>query len=53
MALFVIPIIYILMDRLCRRLTGKSSAHGLIQAAAIDRETRALANASSGEQGHA
>ncbi|MDR1010527.1 MAG: efflux RND transporter permease subunit, partial [Opitutaceae bacterium] len=47
MALFVIPIIYILMDRLCRRLTGKSSAHGLIQAAAIDRETRETANANA------
>jgi multidrug efflux pump len=53
MALFVIPIIYILMDRLCRRLTGKSSAHGLIQAAAIDRETRETTNANAGEHGHA
>jgi multidrug efflux pump len=53
MALFVIPIIYILMDRLCRRLTGKSSAHGLIQAAAIDRETRETANANAAEHSHA
>jgi hypothetical protein len=47
------------MDRLCRRLTGKSSAHGLIQAAAIDRETRetananAAANAAAAEHSHA
>ncbi|MDR0353657.1 MAG: efflux RND transporter permease subunit [Opitutaceae bacterium] len=43
MALFVIPIIYILMDRICVKLTGRSSAHGLIQAAEIDRETRKIA----------
>ncbi|MDR0902807.1 MAG: efflux RND transporter permease subunit [Opitutaceae bacterium] len=42
MTLFVIPIIYILMDRACKRVTGKSSAHGLIRAAEIDRETRKL-----------
>jgi multidrug efflux pump len=42
MALFVIPIIYILMDRACVRLLGKSSAHGLIRAAEIDRETRKI-----------
>jgi multidrug efflux pump len=37
--LYVIPIVYIIMDRLCVRLTGKSSAHGLIKAAEIERET--------------
>ena len=38
MTLFVIPIVYVLMDRMCVRFTGKSSAHGLIQAAQIERE---------------
>ncbi len=42
MTLFVIPIVYILMDRICVRVTGKSSAQGLIRAAEIDRETRKL-----------
>jgi multidrug efflux pump len=40
LTLFVVPIVYILMDRICVRLTGHSSAHGLIKAAQIDRETR-------------
>jgi multidrug efflux pump len=40
LTLFVVPIVYILMDRICRRLTGHSSAQGLIKAAQIDRETR-------------
>lgn len=40
LTLFVIPICYLLMDRLCVRLTGHSSAHGLRQAAVIARETR-------------
>jgi multidrug efflux pump len=39
LTLFVVPIVYILMDRLCVRLTGHSSAHGLIKAAEIERET--------------
>jgi multidrug efflux pump len=39
LTLFVIPIIYILMDRLCVKLTGRSSAYGLIRAAEIERET--------------
>jgi len=38
MTLFVIPIVYILMDRLCVKFTGHSSAQGLIKAAQIDRE---------------
>jgi multidrug efflux pump len=37
--LYVIPIVYIIMDRLCVKFTGKSSAHGLIKAAEIERET--------------
>jgi multidrug efflux pump len=42
LTLFVIPIFYVLMDRLSVRLTGKSSAHGLMQAHEIDRETREI-----------
>jgi multidrug efflux pump len=40
LTLFVVPICYVLMDRLCVRFTGKSSAHGLIQADEIERDTR-------------
>jgi multidrug efflux pump len=40
LTLFIIPICYVLMDDLCMRLTGKSSAHGLMRADEIDRETR-------------
>lgn len=40
--LFVIPIIYVLMDRLCVRFTGRTSAHGLQKAAEIERETSGL-----------
>jgi multidrug efflux pump len=39
LTLFVVPIVYVLMDRLCVKLTGRSSAHGLIRAAEIERET--------------
>jgi multidrug efflux pump len=39
LTLFVLPIVYVLMDNLCVKLTGRSSAHGLIQAAEIERET--------------
>ncbi|MCF3649480.1 efflux RND transporter permease subunit [Synoicihabitans lomoniglobus] len=38
LTLFVIPVIYIIMDRIVMKLTGKSSAHGLVQAAAIEKE---------------
>jgi multidrug efflux pump len=38
LTLFVLPIVYVLMDRLCVAVTGKSSAHGLIRAAEIERE---------------
>ena len=43
LTLFVVPIVYILMDRLCVKLTGHSSAHGLIKAEEIERETAAAA----------
>ncbi len=39
--LFVIPIVYILMDAACLRLTGKGSASGLKRAAEIGREVAA------------
>ncbi|MBC8012222.1 MAG: efflux RND transporter permease subunit [Burkholderiales bacterium] len=39
--LFVIPIVYILMDGACVRLTGKGSASGLKRAAEIGREVEA------------
>ena len=42
MTLFVIPIVYILVDAACMKLTGKSSAHGLKKAHEIDRETAGL-----------
>ncbi|MEZ5413799.1 MAG: efflux RND transporter permease subunit [Opitutaceae bacterium] len=40
LTLFTIPIFYVIMDRLVERVTGKSSAHGLIRADEIERETR-------------
>ena len=43
LTLFVVPIVYILMDRLCVKFTGHSSAHGLIKAEEIERETAAAA----------
>jgi len=45
MTLFVIPVFYVLMDRLTMKVTGKSSAHGLVRADEIDRETREIAAA--------
>ena len=42
LTLFVIPIFYVIMDRLVVRFTGKSSAHGLVRSAEIDRETRQM-----------
>jgi multidrug efflux pump len=39
--LYVIPIVYVLMDRVCMKFTGRSSAHGLVKAAEIERETEA------------
>jgi multidrug efflux pump len=43
LTLFVVPIVYVLMDRLCVKVTGHSSAHGLIRAAEIERETMTVA----------
>lgn len=40
--LYVVPIVYLLMDRLCVLVTGRNSAHGLIKAAQIARETEAV-----------
>lgn len=40
LTLFVIPIFYILLDRLTVKLTGKSTAEGLIRADEIEREVR-------------
>ena len=40
--LYVIPIVYVIMDQLCVKFTGHSSAHGLIKAAEIERETIGL-----------
>ncbi len=39
LTLFVVPIVYVLMDRLCVKFTGHSSAHGLVRAAEIEKET--------------
>ena len=39
MTLFVIPIVYIVVDAACVKFTGKSSAHGLRKAQEIERET--------------
>lgn len=44
LTLFTIPIFYVLMDRLVVKLTGKSSAQGLIRADEIERETRRAEN---------
>ncbi|MDB6116213.1 MAG: bepE 1 [Lacunisphaera sp.] len=43
MTLFVIPLVYVLVDRLCVKFTGKSSAHGLRKAQEIERETEGIA----------
>ncbi len=43
LTLFVVPIVYVRVDRLCVKLTGHSSAHGLRKAQEIDRETATVA----------
>jgi multidrug efflux pump len=43
--LFIVPIIYLLIDGACLRLTGHGSAHGLKQAARIGREVEAAERA--------
>ncbi|MBE2215537.1 MAG: efflux RND transporter permease subunit [Opitutaceae bacterium] len=47
MTLFVIPIVYVLMDRMCVKFTGHSSAQGLIKAEQIDREVNGRGAASA------
>ncbi len=39
LTLFVLPIVYVLMDWLCVKFTGRGSAHGLVRAAEIEKET--------------
>jgi multidrug efflux pump len=46
--LFVIPIVYILMDAICVRTTGKGSASGLKRAAEIGREVEAAERQAAG-----
>ena len=41
LTLFVVPIFYVLVDRLCVKFTGHSSAHGLKRAGEIEREVGA------------
>ena len=43
LTLFVVPIVYVLMDRLCLRLTGHSSAAGLRRAQEIMEESERIA----------
>jgi multidrug efflux pump len=45
LTLFVIPIVYVLLDRVTVKVTGKSTAHGLVRADEIERETREIATA--------
>lgn len=42
LTLFVIPIVYVLLDRVTVKVTGKSTAHGLMRADEIDRETKEI-----------
>lgn len=42
LTLFVIPIFYVIMDKMCMKFTGHSSAYGLIKAAQIEKETSVL-----------
>ena len=39
MTLYVVPIVYVIVDKLCVKFTGHSSAHGLKKAQEIERET--------------
>jgi multidrug efflux pump len=43
LTLFVVPIVYVLMDRLCLKLTGHSSAAGLRRAKEIMQESERIA----------
>ncbi len=49
--LYVIPIVYVLMDKACVKFTGRHSAHGLVKAREIQEETDAIAAAGAGS-GH-
>lgn len=49
--LYVIPIVYVLMDKACVKVTGRHSAHGLVKARQIQEETDAVA-AASASAGH-
>lgn len=51
MTLFVVPLAYVLMDRLCLALTGRSSEAGLKQAAEVERQLRAQADGRVNEPG--
>jgi multidrug efflux pump len=39
LTLFIIPIVYTLMDKVCLKFTGKTSADGLKQAHRIEQQT--------------
>jgi multidrug efflux pump len=45
--LYVIPLVYVFMDRLCVRFTGHGSARGLKRAAEIGREVEAAERATA------
>jgi multidrug efflux pump len=47
LTLFVVPVFYLLFDRIIRGLTGRSSAHGLRRAANVEAE---IANALPSEK---
>jgi multidrug efflux pump len=49
MTLYVVPIVYILMDRLCLAVTGRSSAAGLKRAEEIKQQTERGPGARLGE----
>jgi len=49
MTLYVVPIVYVLMDRLCLQVTGRSSAAGLKRAEEIMEETKHEPKARVGE----
>jgi multidrug efflux pump len=48
LTLFVVPIVYVLMDRLCLKLTGHSSAAGLKRAKEIMQESERIARGQAG-----
>jgi len=44
LTLFVVPIVYVLLDRLCLSLTGHTSAAGLKRARQIQQDTERVAH---------